>query len=93
MGRAYAGILGPLSFGTIIARGLLDGGNVESALMLASLALFAFAAVGYVVGITAERIVAEAIEARFQAQRRADESAAGGAERTHTPTIVSDAAA
>ena len=93
MGRAYAGILGPISFGTIIARSLIDGGNVQSALMFASLALFAFAAVGYIVGIAAERIIVETIEARFQAQRQADQSASRAADTTNSRTIASDAAA
>jgi tetrahydromethanopterin S-methyltransferase subunit C len=68
MGRTYAGILGPISFGTVIARALLDGMSAESALVTAAVALFVFAAIGYVVGILAERIVVEGIESRFRAQ-------------------------
>ena len=66
MGRTYAGILGPISFGTVIASNLIDGGSIESAMIFGSLALFAFAAIGYVVGVVAERIVVEAITLRFR---------------------------
>lgn len=82
MGRAYAGILGPLSFGTVIARNLIDGGSVESAMIFASLALFAFAAIGFVIGTIAERIVVEAITTRFQTAYRAHEASHAVAEST-----------
>ena len=39
MGRTYAGILGLLAFGTVIARSLVRGGDVTSALSTASGAL------------------------------------------------------
>jgi hypothetical protein len=74
MGRAYAGILGLLSFGTVIARNLVDGGSVESAMIYATLALFVFAAIGFVVGVIAERIVVEAITTRFQTAYRTQEA-------------------
>ncbi len=74
MGRTYAGILGPISFGTVVARNLIDGGSVESTMITASLALFAFAAIGYVVGVLAERIIVEAITTRFRAGYRAQEA-------------------
>ena len=80
MGRAYAGILGLLSCGTVIARNLLDGGSVESAMIYASLALFAFAAIGFVVGVLAERIVVEAITTRFQVAYREQDASETAAE-------------
>ncbi len=70
MGRTYAGILGPISFGTVIARNLIDGGSVESAMIFASVALFVFAAIGFVIGTIAERIVVEAITTKFQTAYR-----------------------
>jgi hypothetical protein len=76
MGRAYAGILGFLSFGAVIARNLMDGGSVESAMLCATLALFAFAAIGFVVGVVAERIVVEAMMTRFQTEYRTQEVSA-----------------
>ena len=74
MGRVYAGILGLLAFGTVIARSLLHGGNVESALFTASWTLFAFAALGYIIGSIAERTIVEAIEIKFHAQWQALEA-------------------
>ena len=75
MGRTYAGILGLLAFGTVIARCLLRGGNVESALWTASWTLFAFAALGYIIGSIAERTIVEAIEIKFHTDWQALESA------------------
>ena len=68
MGRVYAGILGPISFGVVVARSLIDGDSVDTALYAAPLALFAFAAIGYVIGFIAERTIVEAVEAQFHAQ-------------------------
>ena len=75
MGRTYAGILGPISVGVVVARCLVQGGSVESALYAAPLALFAFAFIGYIIGSIAERTIVEAIEAKFHAQLRAEEEA------------------
>jgi hypothetical protein len=75
MGRTYAGILGPISFCTVIARSMVDGLSTESALIMASLALFVFAAIGYLIGTVAERMVVEAIESRIRAERQQADSA------------------
>jgi hypothetical protein len=75
MGRAYAGILGPIGFGTVIARSLVNGEHVEAALVAAPFALFTFAAIGYVVGVIADRTIVDAIETKFHAQLQADDSA------------------
>jgi hypothetical protein len=93
MGRAYAGILGPLAFGTVIARSLVRGGNVESALITASWTLFAFAALGYIIGSIAERTIVEAIEMRFHARWQALESARYAAISTDASSSRSDAPA
>ncbi len=93
MGRMYAGIFGPLAFGTVIARSLLRGGNVESTLMTASWTLFAFAALGYIIGSIAERTIVEAIEIKFHAQWQALESADHAAMSTDASSSRSDAAA
>ncbi len=75
MGRVYAGILGPLAFGVVVARNLVAGEGAEAALFAAPLALFAFAAIGYVIGWIADKTITEAIEAQFYAQLQAEESA------------------
>jgi hypothetical protein len=67
MGRAYAGILGPLAFGLVVARGLVAGGGVEGVLAAASAALFVFAAIGYFTGQLAEFLVNESVRRQFQA--------------------------
>jgi hypothetical protein len=67
MARAYAGVLGSLACGMILARGLLAGGGLESTIAAACAALFAFAALGWTAGQLAERFVAESVRARFQA--------------------------
>ena len=83
MGRTYAGILGPLSFATVIARNLIDGGSIESAMLLASLALFVFAAFGFAIGQVAERIVVEAITTKFRAEYAAREAASSATDATN----------
>ena len=65
MGRTYAGILGPLAFTTILARSVIEFSSVESAMMLATVCLFLFAGIGYLVGQVADSIVLEAVKANF----------------------------
>ena len=72
MGRAYAGVLGSIAFGVVVARSLIDGESAASALYTASLALFAFAAFGYVIGFIADRTIVESVEVRLHAQLRAE---------------------
>jgi hypothetical protein len=67
MGRAYAGILGPLAFAVSIARGVAAGSGVEGTLLAATVALFVFAAIGYLAGQTAEYLVNESVRSQFQA--------------------------
>jgi hypothetical protein len=93
MGRIYAGILGPLAFSTVIARNLLRGGNVASAVVTASLTLFAFAAIGYIIGSVAERTIVEAIGNKFHEQWQANDTATHSAVSTDTSSNASDAAA
>ncbi len=67
MGKAYAGVLGPLACGMILARGLLAGGGLESTIAVGCAALFVFAALGWIAGQLAERFVRESVRTRFQA--------------------------
>ena len=67
MGRAYAGILGPLAFALVSARGVLAGSGVEATLLAACAALFAFAGIGYLAGQTADYLVRESVRTQFQA--------------------------
>ncbi len=68
MGRAYAGILGPLAMAVVICRGWLVSGGVEGTLTHAVLFLFLFAAVGAVLGHIAETTVDESVRSRLESQ-------------------------
>ena len=57
MARTYAGILGPLAFLTVLARGLFGGGGTEAVLYHAWASLLAFAALGCAIGWFAEQTV------------------------------------
>ncbi len=67
MGRTYAGVLGLLAFGLILARGLLFGSDAEACLAAACGGLFGFAAVGLVAGTLADRFTSEAVKVKFEA--------------------------
>jgi hypothetical protein len=66
MGRAYAGILGPLACAIVIARGLVSGSGAEATVLAASGGLFAFAAFGYVVGQVADYLIRDSVRSQFQ---------------------------
>ena len=66
MGRAYAGILGPLAFGLVCARGVLAAGGAEATLVAAMAALFVFAGIGYLAGQLADYLVRESVRTQFQ---------------------------
>ncbi len=91
MGRTYAGILGPIAFGVVVARCLTQGGSAASALDTAPWALFAFAFIGYIIGSIAERTIVEAIEAKFHARLRGEEAALAALETGEHPTSRSAA--
>ena len=67
MGRTYAGVLGLLAFGLILARGLLLGAGAEGTLASACGGLFGFAVAGLLAGALADRFLSEAVKTRFQA--------------------------
>jgi hypothetical protein len=67
MGRAYAGVPGPLAFALCVARGIAAGSGIEGMLLAASAALFVFAAMGYLLGQTADYLVSDSVRTQFQA--------------------------
>ncbi len=77
MGQSYAGLLGPLAFLTAIGHGLLHAAAIEQTLLRASMALFAFAAIGYVAGELAGWIVNDSVRASLVAERARQQAAAG----------------
>ncbi|MFI4873893.1 MAG: hypothetical protein ACIALR_01050 [Blastopirellula sp. JB062] len=64
MARNYAGVLGLTAFVTVLVRGFLDYGGVESTLQIACVAMALFAATGWFIGGAAERIVDESVRER-----------------------------
>ena len=74
MGRTYAGILGPVAFCTVVTRGLIAGGDFDSTMLLSSISLFAFAAIGFVVGSIAENTILHSVIARCNAELEALEA-------------------
>jgi hypothetical protein len=79
VGRAYAGILGPLAFLTVLAHGLLHSASTSGTLWRAVLALAAFAVVGCIAGQIAGQIVEDTVRGRLTTElnkRSADSSIA-----------------
>jgi len=66
--RTYAGILGPLALVTSVARGFVHATSAEAILLGAWCSLLVFAALGYVVGWIAGRIVQESVRATVRAE-------------------------
>lgn len=65
MGRTYAGILGSVAFLTVLTRSLIGGGSADSTLPIAMVCLFAFSALGFLVGQLADFVVWDSIRSRF----------------------------
>ena len=80
MGRVYAGVLGLIAFLTVLIRGAMAG-SFESTLCTAVAYLFAFAAVGAVVGRLAGWVVDESVRMRFSAELQARAIADGEGNR------------
>jgi hypothetical protein len=68
MGRAYAGILGPLAMAVIICRGWLVSGGVEGTLAQAVTSLILFAGIGAILGHLAQTTVDESVRAKLQVE-------------------------
>jgi len=71
VGRIYAGILGPLAFLAVLFGAALDGATPEETLWRAWASLWAFAALGYVVGRLADRTIEESVASRVAAELEA----------------------
>ena len=77
MGQTYAAILGSLAMITVIVRGLMHNGGVESTFLNATTSLIAFAIIGWVVGSIAETTVDEAVRSKMQVQLEEFETESG----------------
>lgn len=71
MGRSFAGILGLVAFSTSVLRAAIAGHSPDSALLTATILLFAFTAGGWVLGSIAESTVEHAVRTRFEAELKA----------------------
>ena len=65
MGRAYAGVMGPLAFLTVVVRCLLRSVSVETTIWQAVAGLFLFAAIGGLIGQLAGWIVDDSVRGRL----------------------------
>jgi hypothetical protein len=84
VGRSYAGVLGPVAFLTMIARGVLGGGGSQTTLLHAWIALLLFASLGHVIGRLASWIVQESVQDKVAAELAAHEAqqqTAGGLQK------------
>lgn len=68
MGRNYGGILGLVAFATVIGRGMVALSSIESVIQVASIAMFLFAGLGWIVGSIAARIVDESVRQKVNAE-------------------------
>ena len=66
MGQTYAGILGSIACTMVLARGVIAGGGLSETVKMACLALFGFAALGWIVGQIASHLVQESVRSQFQ---------------------------
>lgn len=66
IGRTYAGTLGTLAFALMALRGLTGGAGMEQTVLMAAAGMFVCAAIGYLVGKTAEHLVNESVRTQFQ---------------------------
>ena len=85
MGRDFAGILGSLAFLVVLVRGWMRGAGVEGTVEQALWLLFAFAFVGFLAGSVAERLTAESVRSRLEAEMKARENDSAAARQTAGP--------
>ena len=74
MGRNYAGILGLTAFSATLLRGAVAGSSPNEVSLTAVLFLFAFAALGWMIGSIAEHTVIESVRLRFTAEMKTAEA-------------------
>jgi hypothetical protein len=67
-------VLGLVAFAIAMLRGLIGSAGINATLGQASLMLFAFALIGFLVGAMAERIVEESVRGSMAAQAAAQQA-------------------
>ena len=68
MAHSYGGVLGIIAFVTMLVRGLLNGNTSFELLFTATLFLFAFAVVGFVLGSIAAQTVKESVKLQLNTE-------------------------
>ena len=81
MGRALAGVLGPLALVVVIVRSLRHATPTTEAMLTGLVAMFAFAIVGAIAGRVAATVMEDAVRSQVVA-----ELAASAAENGREPT-------
>ncbi|MGE0757023.1 MAG: hypothetical protein AB7F89_13335 [Pirellulaceae bacterium] len=76
MGATYAGILGPLAFVLVLARGLIQGSAADGVLWTATVCLMSFATLGYIFGRIADQVLWDAMKRQFEDQMQMRENTA-----------------
>lgn len=68
MARAYSGVLGAIAVSFSIVRGLLNGSLPDDILKQCLVMFPLFAAVGFLIGYTAQKTIRESVENRFRSE-------------------------
>lgn len=83
--RIYAGVLGPLAVVVVVIRGLRRGVATDTTMLAGALCLLSFAAIGYIIGRIADRIVDDSAQTKVELELAAREA---NAEVGRKPTVV-----
>ena len=88
MARIYAGILGLLAFAAVITRGVVHAGAPAATTWEAVTSLFAFAAIGYVIGRTAQWIIDDSVRGQLTTQLQSKPSTSSERKSAHETAIA-----
>ena len=77
MCRTFGGVMGLVAFATTLAQGLIHHGHVDSTLATASISLFAFGAVGLLVGHIAQWAIEDSLKSQIRTLQGPKKTAKG----------------
>ena len=87
MARIYAGILGLLAFAAVMARGIVHAAAPAATIWQAVTSLFAFAAIGYAIGRTAQWIIEDSLRGQLTNQLQ-NKPSTSSERKTATETAI-----